>query len=372
MKTGGRRIAVVVGVVVAAILLLNLLASGLDHAVSDSEPSGQPGSSYATNESGLAAYASLLTKFGHDVSIQRGSLAHTALDPATTLVVVEPTELTTDDEAALLDFVSEGGRLIIGGDAPYYVRNLRDNPPKWSANGVGTWQNVDPSLGGAQTIASQGIGSWTSTGSGRAIVGGPTESLVTVDHVGKGEIYMLADATPLTNQYIGNDDNAAFALALAGADQRPVVFAEGTHGYGQKTGIAAIPSRWKVALLILLLAIAVFVWSRARRFGPPDRRARDLPPARAEYVRALSTTLERTRDRVGALTPAQHWVREEIARKATLRPSASDEEIAKAARALGARDDEIAVLFAPPANDQQALALGNLIARIASDERSTV
>jgi hypothetical protein len=376
MKTGGRRVAIVIGVVVAAIVLLNLLASGLDHAVNDSAPSGQPGSSYATDDTGLAAYASLLSKFGHDVSVQRGSLAHSKLDPRTTLVVVEPTELTTDDEDALLQFVSEGGRLIIGGDAPYYVRNLRDDPPKWSANGVGVWQNVDPSLGGAQTIGSQGIGSWTSPGSGRALVGGPTESLLTVDHAGEGEIYMLADATPLTNQYIGNNDPPPHprggGRGGGAAHDRPVVFAEGTHGYGQKSGIAAIPSRWKAALLILLLAIVVFVWSRARRFGPPDRRARELPPARAEYVRALSTTLERTRDRAGALTPAQHWVRDEIARKAALRPNASDEEIAKAARGFGARDDEIAALFSPPANDQQALALGNLIARITSDERSTV
>jgi hypothetical protein len=372
MNTGARRVAIVIGVVVAAIVVLNLLASGLDHAVSDSEPSGQAGSSYATNADGLAAYASLLTKFDHPVRIQRGSLAHADLDPSTTLVVVEPTEITTDDEAALLEFVTAGGRLVIGGDDPYYVRNLRDNPPKWSPTGVGLWSDVDPSLGGAQTIGAKGTGSWSSTGSGRALVGGPNESLVTVDNVGAGEIYMLADSSPLTNAYVGNNDNAAFALALAGGNSRPVVFAEGAHGYGQTTGIAAIPSRWKAALVILLLALVVFVWSRARRFGPPDRAARDLPPARAEYVRALSTTLERTRDRVGALTPAQHWLRDEIARKAALRPNASDEEIAKAARGFGARDDEIAALLTPPVNDQQALALGRLIARIASDERSKV
>jgi hypothetical protein len=374
MNTGARRVAIILGVVVAVIVVLNLLASGLDHAVNDSEPSGVTGSSYATNEAGLAAYASLLSQYGHDVSVQRGSLAHSQLDPATTLVVVDPTEITTDDEAALLEFVAAGGRLIIGGDAPYYVRNLRDNPPKWQASGVGVWNQIDPSLGNLHAIGAQGTGSWTSTGSGRAVVGGPAESLVIVDHVGEGAIYMLADATPLTNQYVGNNDNAAFALALAGTDHtgapRPVVFAEGPHGYGQTTGIAAIPSQWKAALFILLLAIIVFVWSRARRFGPPDRAARDLPPPRAEYVRALSTTLERTRDRVGALTPAQHWVREEIARKAALRPNASDEEIAKAARSFGARDDEVAALLSPPVNDQEALALGRLIARIASDERS--
>jgi hypothetical protein len=362
-------VAIGSAIVVALIVVVNLLASGLDHAVSDSEPSGVTGSSYATNADGLAAYATLLTRFDHPVVEQRGPLRNASLDPSTTVVVVEPTDITTADEDALLDFVSAGGRLVIGGTNPYYVKNLRDHPPRWSATGVGEWDQVDPSLGGAQSIESQGTGSWTSTGSGRALVGGPQESLLTTDHVGQGDILMLADASPLANQYLARADNAALGLALAGPAGRKVVFAEGAHGYGQTRGIAAIPRQWKAALLVLLLAILVLVWSRARRFGPPDRAARELPPARSEYVRALSTTLERTHDPGGAFGPAQAWARDQIARRSALPPNASDDEIVRAARALGARDDEIASLFTLPVNNEQTLTLGRLIARVASDER---
>jgi len=367
----GRRAAIIVGVVVIAILLLNLLASGLDHAVSDSEPGGVTGSSYATNADGLAAYAALLTGFDHAVSVERGPIARASLDSSTTVVVVEPSDITTADEDALLDFVSAGGRLVIGGDNPFYVRNLRDRPPQWTPTGVGVWQLVDPSFGGAKSIASAASGSWTSPGSGRALVGDSEASLLVEDHVGAGDMLMLADASPLTNQYLAsNADNAAFAVDLAGAPQRRVVFAEGAHGYGQTRGIGAIPPRWKAALLVLLLALVVLVWSRARRFGPPDRAARELPPARSEYVRALSTTLERTRDPAGAFAPAQTWAREQIARRSALPPNAPDEQVVRAARALGARDDEIAALMTVPVNNEQALALGRMIARVASAERS--
>src|SRR5207245_713823 len=85
-------------------------------------------------------------------------------------------------------------------------------------------------------------------------------------------------------------------------------------GYGTSRGFAAIPRRWKVALILVGLAALAFVWSRARRFGPPDQSRRALPPARAQYVDALSVSLERTRDHAGALAPAQRGARAGVAK----------------------------------------------------------
>jgi len=70
-----RRIWMVIGIIVGGIIVLNLLARGLDQAVGGNEPSGRPGSSYATTQQGLAAYATLLHEYGHPVSHQRGALA---------------------------------------------------------------------------------------------------------------------------------------------------------------------------------------------------------------------------------------------------------------------------------------------------------
>src|SRR5262249_44473528 len=146
-----------------------------------------------------------------------------------------------------------------------------------------------------------------------------------VDRVGRGEIYFLADSSLLTNGYLGEADNASFGLALAGEPGRPVSFAEGVHGYGRERGWRAIPHQWKIALLFLTIAAIVYVWSRARRFGAPDRKARTLPPPRSDYVTALATTLERTHDSARALMPAQAWAREQVETRAALPLDASNE-----------------------------------------------
>jgi len=338
-----QQLSIVIGIIVGGLIALNLLAQGLDHAVSGSEPSGAHDSSYATTDTGLAAYATLLTRFGHPVTQLRGKIPD-FMSGDRTVVVIEPTALTDDESAALLQFVTNGGRLVIGGTQPFYLKNLRDRPPRWSATGLETWQDADSSLGNVQSIASAAAGSFIAPGSGRVLVGTDERALVTSDSVGQGEMLFLADPSPLENAYLARADNAAFAVALAGPAEQPVFFAEGTHGYGESRGWRAIPTRWKYALLLVAVAALAFVWSRARRFGPPDRAARDLPPARAEYVRALSKTLERTRNRAGALAPLQQWALER-----------------------GAHDD---VVERPITNDDDVLALGRAVADVSTNDRS--
>src|SRR4029079_2776927 len=100
---------------------------------------------------------------------------------------------------------------------------------------------------------------------------------------------------------------------------------------------SAIPTPWKLALVILAAAAVVFAWSRSRRLGPPDRPARDLPPPRADELRALAVSLERARDPGRALAPLQEWARLQIAQRAHLRSDASPEPLDRAAitRGLG-------------------------------------
>jgi len=359
-----RRAWIAVAVVVGGILALNLIAQGLDRAVGGDQPGGANGSSYATAPAGLGALATLLSHYDHAVERQRGSLSGHAPPADSTAFVVEPAALTPAEADTLVQFVTAGGRLVIGGATPFYLHSLSTDPPRWQQPGASTWTEVDPALGNVRDIAADGNGSWSAPGRGRALVGSNHFALVDDERVGAGEILFLADASPLENRYLGEADNAAFALALAGDAHRSVVFAEGVHGYGSSSGLAAIPKRWKVALILLAVAALVFVWSRARRFGPPDQRARDLPPARAEYVHALSVSLERTRDRAGALAAAQNSTRARIAARAGLGPNATDDELARAAHSFGCDDREIAALLAPVADDASALALGGAVARV--------
>jgi hypothetical protein len=267
-----------------------------------------------------------------------------------------------------LQFVTNGGRLVIGGVAlAPYIRGLRDRPPAASLSGARHWTVGANRVPGVRSIETVGTGSWSAPGDGRVLVGAAERALLVEESVGRGEIAYLADTTPLMNGLLARADNAALGLSLAGG--RNVVFAEGVHGYGRTRGWRAIPSRWKVALTLIALAALAFVWGRALRFGPPDRRARELPPARAEYVRALSLTLERTRDRTGALTPAQRWARDRVASRAALGAEYDDEALARAARGLGCTDEEIAALIGPPVDDDHVMALGRAVARVAGDDR---
>jgi Domain of unknown function (DUF4350) len=365
----GRRLGIAAIAFLGAVIALNLLARGLDRAIGGSEPSGVAGSSYGTQDTGLAAAAALFTHYGHPVSRRRGTLTGAALDPAATVFVIEPQSLTDDDDATLLDFVSQGGRLVIGGSDPFYLRRLRDRPPRWTPDGSTSYLQFDPTLG-VRRVAAAGSGSWADRGSGTVLAHADEKVLLTADRVGRGEILFLADPSPLENAYLARADNAAFTLALAGNAARPVEFDEGTHGYGEARGFGAIPGPWKISLLVLAAAAVVIAWSRSRRLGPPDRGARELPPARGEYVRALAVTLERTRDPGTALAPMQQWARSHIARRAHLRSDASPEEIDRAAILLGCSESERAAMWYPTTDDNTALALGRLVSRLSHEERS--
>lgn len=363
-----RRLWIVLGVVVGGVILFNLLAQGLDRAVGGDKPSGPAGSSYATAPGGLAAFDSLLAHYDHDITQQRGSIAQNPPPSTATVFVIEPAELTRDEADTLLQFVTAGGRLVVGGASPFYLRNLSDKPPEWQTAGSQSWTASDPSLGDTHDIEGAGVGSWSSAGATTVVVGTSDDALLTSDRVGQGEIFFLADPSPLENANLATGDNAAFGLALAGAG-RPIVFPEGVFGYGASRGLAAIPDRWKIALALVAAAALALMWSRARRFGPPDRDARALPPARAEYVRAVSISLERTHDPAGSLGGAQQWTRARVVARAGLAPNADNDQIAAAARSFGCSVEEIAALLGPVHDDAGVLALGRAVARVGGDGR---
>lgn len=370
-KARGRRFGIVVAVVIGGVIALNLAASGIDRAVGGSEPSGVAGSSYGTQADGLGGLATLLSRYGYPVARNRGSIVDAELNINGTVFVIEPQTLTDTDETALLQFASAGGRLVIGGSDPFYLHHFRDRPPVWSPDGTTTYDQIAPELGRVSRVDAAGKGSWTSAGSGTMLVRSGDIALLTKDRVGRGAIYFLADASPIENAYLASADNAAFALGLAGDTPRPVEFIEGVHGYGQERGLGALPIQWKISLAVLAAAAVALAWSRSRRFGPPDRPRRDFPPARAEYVRALAVSLERTRDPGHALAPMQQWARSRVAQRAHLRPDASLEEIDRAAITLGYSEAERAAIWHPATDDEAALALGHMVSRLSQQDGRT-
>jgi uncharacterized protein DUF4350 len=323
MTRGWKITIAIVAAIVAFNLLLRLLGS-----FTGGTPGGPQGSSYATQRSGVAAYATLLGRTHHVVDQSR-DLPHSAkLDTRDTVMLLDPPSVTKRDVRALRDFVQRGGRLVLAG-------NVR---------GLAAGRTAGP-----RVVHVRGL---TLLTNGRRWKRGSYDF---TRRIGNGTVFALADASPLENRLLDRRDNAAFGLQLAG-EGRHVVFLESYHGYGRSSGLGALPLAWKLLLPGLALAVLVYMLARGRRFGPPERPDRELPPARREYVDSLAALIART-PRAQALAPVREHARAELLRRTR------EDSVEHAARRIGLDDAETQALLG--ADDP--LALGRALARIGQD-----
>jgi len=367
MRPGAR---VLVGVV-AVVLGLNLLTAGVTVATGGSGPGGPTSSSYATGGDGLAAYAELLGRHGHDVRQVRTSLDRAGLDAGTTLVLADPKGLTEEEGAAIADFVVTGGRLVVAGAgvAPV-LAGLPGAGPDWDDSGARSARPFVPvpELAGVTTVESLGDGSWARAGGMLPVLGGPDGVLATVASVGKGRVVALADASPFQNRLLDQADNAAFALAVVG-EGRPVAFAEAQHGYGRSTGLKAVPSRWRWALAGGVAAALVWMWSQGRRLGPADDIERTGPPPRRAYVEAMAGALAKTRQPEVVVAPLQDRARRHVAARAGLPADASEADLRQAAAGLQLPPTDVDALFRPCRTDADVVAVGRAMASLTERRR---
>jgi hypothetical protein len=283
----------------AATVALFVLAGVLGEAFGG-EPHGPVSSAYATDGEGLAAWASLLARNGHPVRALRTPLARARVNPAATVVVLDPEALLRSQGTRLLAFVNAGGRLLIGGSEPQrFLTALLEDPPQWHPTAA---RRAIPSappgtlVAGVSEVRSAGEGAWEETAGYRPLLAAQPGGPVLLErHLGRGTLWLLADSSILQNRLLASADNAQLGLNIGGAPPRPVVFVESVHGFGESRGLAALPGRWWAALTGLLLAGLLWALARARRLGPPEPAAASLErsPARREYVEALALLLRR-------------------------------------------------------------------------------
>ena len=348
----------------AVALLVALNAAALVESALRPEPSGRRGSAYATQPRGAAAWAELVRRSGHPVSYLRKRPADARLDPRTTLVVLEASDLDDGDRGALGDFVVAGGRLVAAGPDPAgWIGGELERRPRWTFSGPRVARPVAPvpETAGVRSVATSGAGGFDDPGGSLPVLGSDPALLV-VQTLGEGRALLLADSGPLQNRLLGRADNASLALALAGPKQRKVVFVESVHGFGEATGLAALPSRWRLALSGLVLAALLWLLARARRFGSAEDAGPAPAPARREHVEALALALRSARDPSVALEPVRARARAQVIRRAGLAPGAPDDEVRAAALRLGFDEQEVAAV-AGGDSDGGTLAAGRALAR---------
>lgn len=355
-----------VGIGLAAfVIALNVLLV-LVHQLSGGTPGGPTSSSYATAPRGVAAYASLLGRSGHRVSRLRGDVAGTALDPTGTVVLLDPAEFVSDADADELHvFVAGGGRLVVGGAAGSWLRRIAPDAPIWSPTAAGGLHALAPwaGLGRVNRLETPGSGSWEG-GAALPVLGSAERSLLSLAAVGGGRVWLLANVAPLQNRLLGDADDAALGLLLAGPPSRDVTFLEGYHGYGKASGFAAVPGRWWIAFGLLALATLTLMLASGRRFGPPQSSARELPPPRREYVESLGGVLARARPRRDAIAPVEARIRKLVAERV-----GADQDLVRGAVRLGIPEPEAAVLGQPARTEADVVAVGRILARLQRESR---
>lgn len=361
-----------IGVVVAAIVF-QVVLQGLQH-VTGGTPGGPASSSYATAASGLRAYAELLGREGHPVSRVRSYPHEAELDPASTVIVLDPPFVTRADAASLERFVEAGGRLVAGGNGSAWLRRILDPAPVRDPSArvaQATAIAPAPELSGVARVRAGGRGGWASAGAALPVLGDDRAALVDVAMLGRGRLLLLATASPLQNAQLGAADNAQLGLNLAGAAGRPVAFLESYHGYGEASGLGAIPLRWKLLLAGLVLAGLTFMVARGRRLGPPEADERELPPPRRVYVESLGNVLAKSRRPAEAVAPVQQHARAALSRRAGLRQDADPATMRSAAARLGLPPEEIDAMFDPADTAADTLAAGRALARLERERSGT-
>ena len=256
-------------------------------------------SSYDASPTGTEAFGQLLSLRGHPVDRLTTAPASARLAPGATLFVLDPIDWTASDTTAVERLLAEGRDVVLGGRPPEGLLGALPHLgaiPEWSASLTGDVRPVaSPPPEGVKRVVVPGLGSYrpSSIGHGvRVLLAGRGGVLAAAVRVGAGSLVLLSSTSCIANEALGRADNAAWALDLAGAGRRPVVFDEYDHGFGRPgAGLAGLPGRWRWGLGIALLALGVWLLSAARRFGPPARQERLMIPPRVHYVDALATAL---------------------------------------------------------------------------------
>lgn len=374
----------VAAAVVATLVAIPIAVTVLDRAVTGpNEVHGPDSSSYSTDDTGLSAFAELLSRYDHRVTRVQGGNSFATTPRGATLVVLDAPDLTNAQATALGRWVHDGGALVTGGVDPVYLVRFLDRTPTWLPFAPIDWRVRG--VGSAREVRSGGFGSFETSSFG------PEATLLATNDdgvlaarlpLGSGTVTVLSDSSPLSNARVAQRDNAAFGLGLVTTNQ--VVFAENVDvEQPGSTGLDALPARWRFAALGCLVAALVFMWARGRRFGPPEQRVRALHPPRAEHLDAVATMLEQSGDSAGAIAPVQTAVQRSVAARSLLGPvgtvgtvgpvgTTGDGHVepqdlatfAAAAAHLGIPADEATAACTPPLSDTDMLAAGRALARV--------
>jgi hypothetical protein len=286
-----------VGALAVMTLGLILLGSALvAGAVSGDAPQQSDGSTWAEGPSGASRLFALLVAAGRHPQRHEGDLV--ALPMTGLLVALNPPGgLRPLEEAALLDRVERGANLILATESvPPDLASLGLRTSRHPLTGV-----ASPRIPSAQAQAGSGLVSAGDTlldaVPGLAPIFATDEGVLLGGLVaGEGAILFLTDPYLLSNAGLEDPVNLRLALSMFPADQEPITFLEGLHGYTTARGL--LPWLWRAGWGAMLLA-AILTATAA------GWRAASLAPRLVPETKPIGGGLSRLAWAVGRMRAAQ-------------------------------------------------------------------
>ncbi len=339
-----------------------------------------PASSFDTSGTGTAALAQLLRGERHLVRQLENPLRGAELSGPGTLFVLDPQKDLSSELSAIRSYLGSGGRVVLAGrPAPATLKALLGPGalPRWQETGPGPSHPgaPEPENYAASTVLSNGDGSFKLSptapswaGAASILLGGPHGALALIARVGQGRLVLLASSSPLDNANLPRDDNAAFALDLAGPPGTAVTFDEYDHLQSSSgSGIAGLPGHWQAALALGLLAVIVWILSAARRFGPPEPAERALAPARVAHVDAVAALLASGPPGrlIAGAEPLRRAARARLCSALGAGPDAPDSELWTRAGPVSITPDLVTAILTEPRSQTDLLALGKAYVALA-------
>lgn len=264
---------------------------------------GQPSSTYGSGPTGLGVCYDYLDALGMEPARWE---RFDSLPQGGTLVAAAPfyTAPTEEETVLVAEWVRTGGRLVLVGQGAEALAE------RLGVDGLPTGGGDEPMTPRLPSAYTRGVEE-VALGGDRLLVSDPSwvshyrdlagQGLVS-RLAGQGEVVWLASAYPLSNEGIGEADNAALAVLLAGGSGGQVAFDEYHHGYvtgGSMWDLLGSGRRAAVVLVAIAVVAALVAWST--RLAPPIER--ELAPwARTgAYASSLAELYRRAGARADAL-----------------------------------------------------------------------
>lgn len=346
------------------IIILNLAALLL-RAAGDPSTAGPAGSSFVTEPHGVRAWRDLLRDIGRSTEQTRAPFPEVVVERTAAVVALTPEDSRVGPgyAEALLDHAAAGGLVITTPDAPWFGQLIGGTELDTLPNGDFGPGVALPAAADVRIVAASGRGSFTAFDVARPLLtasGG--RHIAVVKEVGEGLVIALSDITPLSNELLAEQDNAAFAVAIT--DGRDVVFDEQIHGFTSGGGLLAAPAPVLVMLLVLAAATVLWMWAVGARFGPPEQRRRHLPMRRAGYVEGLGNSLVKTAADEGTYGELRLRGLRELHRQASRHTGLTHDAVGTAAEAAGLTPDEVLALEQPITSETDARRAATAVAKL--------